>query len=55
VTKPAGEAGPEIAGIYYTDDVVKAPFRFEDGRVICPDGPGLGIEVDAEKLAHYGV
>lgn len=55
VTKPAGEAGPEIAGIYYTDDVVTASFRFEDGRVFCPDGPGLGIEVDAEKLAHYAV
>ena len=55
VTKPAGEAGPEIAGIYYADDVVTAPFRFEEGRVFCPEGPGLGIEVDAEKLRHYAV
>jgi muconate cycloisomerase len=55
VTKPAGEPGPEIAGIYYLDDVVTASFRFEDGRVFCPDGPGLGIDVDAEKLVHYAV
>src|SRR5207244_1903498 len=55
VTKPAGAAGPEIAGIYYTDDVVTEPFRFEDGRVLCPDGPGLGVEVDTDKLAQYAV
>jgi muconate cycloisomerase len=55
VTKPAGAAGPEIAGIYYTDDVVAEPFRFEDGKVLAPDGPGLGVEVDLEKLARYAV
>ena len=55
VTKPAGEPGPEIAGVYYTDDVVTASFRFEEGRVFCPDGPGLGVEVDTEKLEHYAV
>ena len=55
VTKPADAAGPEIAGIYYTDDVVAEPFRFEDGRVVTPDGPGLGIEVDVEKLRRYAV
>jgi muconate cycloisomerase len=55
VTKPAGEAGPEIAGIYYVDDIVAAPFRFQDGKVMTPDGPGLGVEVDTEKLARYAV
>ena len=55
VTKPAGTAGPEIAGIYYTDDVVTTPFRFEDGKVFCPEGPGLGVEVDTDKLAQYAV
>jgi muconate cycloisomerase len=55
VTRPAGSAGPEIAGIYYLDDVVTEPFRFEEGRVLVPDGPGLGVEVDVEKLAHYAV
>jgi muconate cycloisomerase len=55
VTKPAGAAGPDMAGIYYTDDIVTEPFRFEDGRVLCPEGPGLGVEVDVEKLARYAV
>ncbi len=53
VTKPAGGDGPEVAGIYYVDDIVTEPFRFEDGKVMVPDGPGLGIAVDLEKLEHY--
>jgi muconate cycloisomerase len=53
VTKPAGESGPEVAGVYYLDDVVTEPFRFAEGRVLVPEGPGLGIEVDDEKLRHY--
>lgn len=55
VTKPAGAAGPEIAGVYYLDDIVTEPFRFEGGKVMVPDGPGLGVEVDVEKLAQYAV
>ena len=55
VTKPADADGPEIAGIYYLDDIVTEPFRFEDGKVMVPDGPGLGVEVDVEKLAQYAV
>ncbi len=55
VTKPAGADGPEIAGIYYLDDVVAEPFRFEDGKVMAPAGPGLGIEVDVVKLGRYAV
>jgi muconate cycloisomerase len=55
VTKPGGAEGPEIAGIYYLDDVVTDSFQFVDGRVMVPDGPGLGVEVDTEKLAHYSV
>jgi muconate cycloisomerase len=55
VTKPAGAPGPEVAGVYYMDDIVTEPFRFEGGRVLVPDGPGLGVEVDAEKLRRYAV
>jgi muconate cycloisomerase len=53
VTKPAGEPGPEVAGIYYTDDIVCESFEFADGHVSVPQEPGLGIEVDQEKLRHY--
>jgi muconate cycloisomerase len=55
VSKPAGAAGPEIAGIYYLDDVVTMPFRFEEGKVLAPEGPGLGVEVDEEKVRRYTI
>jgi len=53
VTHLEGEPGPEVAGVYYLDDIIAEPLRFVDGRVPCPDGPGLGVEVDEEKLRHY--
>ena len=53
VSQPAGSGGPAIAGVYYTDDLITAPFRFTEGMVLAPDGPGLGIEVDREKLERY--
>jgi muconate cycloisomerase len=55
VSRPAGSAGPEIAGVYYTDDLITEPFRFSGGIVMAPDGPGLGIEVDREKLKRYSL
>lgn len=55
VSRPAGSPGPDITGIYYKDDIVTEPFRFEDGRVLVPDGPGLGVEVDTERLLHYSL
>lgn len=39
----------------YSDDLVTAELRIEDGSLIVPDGPGLGIELDEEKLAYYRV
>ena len=35
------------------DILVGGPFRYEDGAIAVPTGPGLGIEVDREKLAEY--
>lgn len=55
VSQPAGAEGPAVAGVYYTDDLIAEPFRFADGIVLAPDGPGLGIEVDREKLARFAV
>ncbi|HLT97882.1 MAG TPA: enolase C-terminal domain-like protein [Acidimicrobiia bacterium] len=55
VSQPEGSDGPDIAGVYYVDDLITEPFRFEDGRVYTPTGPGLGIEVDREKLEKYAV
>lgn len=39
---------------HLADDVIKGgPFRYEDGRIRVPSGPGLGVELDREKLAEY--
>lgn len=36
------------------DDIIKGgPFRYEGGSIAVPDGPGLGVELDLEKLEHY--
>ncbi len=53
VSKPAGSSGPVVAGVYYLDDLITEPFRFDQGMVHLPEGPGLGIEVDREKLERY--
>lgn len=53
VTTLAGAGGPQVAGVYYLDDITTEAFEFRDGVLICPDGPGLGIEVDEAKLVKY--
>lgn len=54
-TKPEGAEGPAMAGNYYLDDIVTEPFRYEDGCVLVPEGPGLGIEVDMDKIKKYAL
>jgi muconate cycloisomerase len=55
VSQPAGGDGPKVAGVYYLDDLITEPFGFVDGKVLAPVGPGLGIEVDREKIARYSL
>jgi muconate cycloisomerase len=55
VSKPKGAAGPDMAGIYYLDDIITEPFEFADGCVVRPSGPGLGITVDEDKIKAYSV
>lgn len=47
---PAGQESTRRAGRYYEDDVLTEAPRFEDGRLQVPCGPGLGIDVDEEKV-----
>lgn len=35
------------------DDIVAKPLRFHDHGVDLPEGPGLGIELDEDKLTYY--
>ncbi|GJE04040.1 muconate/chloromuconate family cycloisomerase [Methylobacterium isbiliense] len=41
--------GPQIL----TDDLVTEPLRFRDFAVHLPEGPGLGVTLDPDKLRHY--
>ena len=53
VTVPDAEATGRTAGIYYKDDIVTEPFEFADGAVKVPHRPGLGVELDEEKVERY--
>jgi len=35
------------------DDIITTPFEFQNGCVRVPSGPGLGVEIDQDKLAFY--
>lgn len=39
---------------YLTDDIIEGgPFQYEDGAIRVPTGPGLGVTLDEDKMAHY--
>lgn len=41
--------GPQIL----TEDLVTEPLRFADFQVHLPTGPGIGVELDEDKLRHF--
>jgi 2-dehydro-3-deoxyphosphogalactonate aldolase len=44
--------GLETWGGFY-HEILKEPIRWEQGYIIPPDKPGLGIELDEEVMAKY--
>ena len=44
---PCYPSGPLV----YYEQVVKERVRYEAGHIIVPEGPGLGVELDEERLA----
>jgi D-galactarolactone cycloisomerase len=43
-----------ITGSPYIDDIVTTPWQLDaEGTLPIPTGPGLGIALDPEKVAHY--
>ena len=38
---------------YLKEDILAEPFPVRDGAVHIPDGPGLGVAVDPDRLAKY--
>jgi muconate cycloisomerase len=55
VSTPKGKGKSGIAGIYYQDDIITEPFEYADGDVVVSSKPGLGIELDEDKLKHYRI
>jgi len=53
VNAPKGTHPCKVAGNYYTDDVIATPMVVEDGAILPLDAPGLGIEIDEDKIAFY--
>jgi glucarate dehydratase len=52
-------ATPEIRyaidTVYYltADDIIEQPFKIENGHMMVPKAPGLGVSVDLDKLEYY--
>ena len=53
ITTVRGQEPTRIAGRMYEDDIVTESFRYEDGAMIVSDRPGLGVELDPEKVERY--
>jgi muconate cycloisomerase len=53
VSTPKGKGKKGIAGIYYQDDMIQEAFEFSDGDIVVSQKPGLGIDLDEEKLKRY--
>jgi muconate cycloisomerase len=53
ISAPAGAHPYAVAGRYYEDDVIDAPFAVKEGALLPLDAPGLGIAVNEAKLAQF--
>nr|WP_297307975.1 muconate/chloromuconate family cycloisomerase [uncultured Flavobacterium sp.] len=53
-TLPNLDWGTELFGpLLLTDDIVKKPIVFQNNSLEIPEGPGLGIELDMNKIEKY--
>lgn len=53
VSTPAEYQKGQIGGIYYKDDLIKAPLKLIDGAIDVPAGHGMCIDVDEAKIERY--
>jgi len=44
-----------IGPFFYTDELLTTPLLIRGGDARAPDGPGLGVELDEEKVQRYRV
>jgi L-alanine-DL-glutamate epimerase-like enolase superfamily enzyme len=51
---PVVTEGCELFGpLLLADDLTREGIRYQDGHVLVPDGPGLGVTLDPSKLERY--
>ena len=51
---PGTELVEYLTGSPYIDAIVAEPWRLDaDGMLAIPDGPGLGVALDLDRVAHY--
>jgi len=44
----------DVAGaLYQSDDLIRRPLRIEGGYTYPPEGPGLGVEPDWDRIEDY--
>jgi muconate cycloisomerase len=55
VSTPKNKGKKGIAGIYYQDDIITEPFLYDDGAIVVSSKPGLGVELDEDKIKHYRI
>lgn len=53
-TWPRLRFGCELVGpLLLSDSVTTVPLRYEDGHLVVPTGPGIGVQLDYEKVGRY--
>ena len=50
---PSLEWGVSLSSQYLAADLVRSPVAVREGHASVPDGPGLGIDVDEERVREY--
>jgi len=54
LSTPAVTYGSELCGpLFLMDDLVQKPVRYEDGDLVAPTEPGLGVSLNEEKVKQY--
>ncbi|MFN7177896.1 MAG: enolase C-terminal domain-like protein, partial [Thermaurantiacus sp.] len=53
-TVPVLQRGTEFIGpLQLTEDILAEPLHYQDFTVAIPQGPGIGVALDADKVAFY--
>lgn len=53
VNGPADDLPTKTFGRYFIDDIIAAGMTVRDGALVVSDAPGLGVEVDEERLERF--